>query len=325
MKDLLGEEKANDVYGVLFGGEHTLGERYQMLMNGLQSKFGIGGGDTTSKIKSNTRPQKRIYQEMPDTTVINPNLVSESRYGDTIHVDKNFFMMPESVNLNNVTVGHRNRGSREAFDIKGSIIPTYKPIIPYEQGNWLAKDQDGNINHYLGYDKNGKLKIGPLENFGPGDTMTQVYYDQLLNIPRDDKGNWLYGPGTKNAKNRKSPLVDLKHENGTNYRGGLFIMTGHRNKNFNPDAMEMAGGGAYIVKADNEFRLIRGSVNNVMQELELIQKNHKNKPIYLYQVDNGSYNRGIRPYDNNYSPEELAAYDAQNVDTEPGGHFFYIK
>jgi hypothetical protein len=47
-------------------------------------------------------------------------------------------------------------------------------------------------------------------------------------------------------------------------------MTGHRNKNFNPDAMEMAGGGAYIVKADNEFRLIRGSVNNVMQELELI-------------------------------------------------------
>ena len=328
MKNLFGEEKANDVYGVLFGGNHTLKERYQMLMNGLQSKFGIGGGNTTSKIRGNTKPKKRIYQEIPDTTVINPNLVSESRYGDTIHVDKNFFMIPESVNLNNVTVGHRNRGSREAFDIKGSIIPTYKPIIPYEQGKWLAKDQDGNINHYLGYNKKGKIKIGPLENFGPGDTMTQVYYDQLLNIPKDNKGNWLYGPGTKNAKNRKSPLADLKHENGTNYRGGLFIMTGHRNnkiKAFNPDVMEMAGGGAYIVKADNEFRLIRGSVNNVMQELELIQKNHKNKPIYLYQVDNGSYNRGIRPYDNNYSSEELAAYDAQNVDTEPGGHFFYIK
>jgi len=130
MKNLLGEEKAKDIYGVLFGGNHSIKDRYQMLMNGLQSKFGIGGGDTTSKIKS--RPQKRIYQEMPDTTVINPNLVSESRYGDTIHVDKNFFMIPESVNLNNVTVGHRNRGSREAFDIKGSIIPTYKPIIPYE-------------------------------------------------------------------------------------------------------------------------------------------------------------------------------------------------
>jgi hypothetical protein len=44
-------------------------------------------------------------------------------------------------------------------------------------------------------------------------------------------------------------------------------MTGHRNnkvKAFNPDVMEMAGGGAYIVKAGNEFRLIRGSVNNVM-------------------------------------------------------------
>jgi hypothetical protein len=86
----------------------------------------------------------------------------------------------------------------------------------------------------------------------------------LLNIPKDNKNNWLYGPGTKNAKNRKSPLVDLKHENGKNYRGPLLIMTGHKKHNFNPNTMEMAGGGAYIAKVDNELRLIRGSVNNVM-------------------------------------------------------------
>jgi len=41
-------------------------------------------------------------------------------------------------------------------------------------------------------------------------------------------------------------------------------MTGHKKHNFNPNTMEMAGGGAYIVKVDNELRLIRGSVNNVM-------------------------------------------------------------
>jgi len=28
MKNLIGEEKANDIYGVLFGGNHTLNERY---------------------------------------------------------------------------------------------------------------------------------------------------------------------------------------------------------------------------------------------------------------------------------------------------------
>jgi hypothetical protein len=60
MKSVMGEEKANDVYGVLFGGNHTFKERYQMLMNGLQSKFGIGGGNTTSKIRGNTKPKKRM-------------------------------------------------------------------------------------------------------------------------------------------------------------------------------------------------------------------------------------------------------------------------
>ena len=322
LKSITDEEKARDIHGVLFGGNHSLNERYQMLMNGLQSKFGIGGGTQTSQMK-NTNPKKVKY-EVPDTTVIDPQLALESRYGDTIRVDKNFYMIPESINLNNIRLGSRNKGSREPFNTKGGLIPTYRPILPYEQGKWFDKDSEGNINHFLGYDNKGKIKVGPLNLFGPGDTMTQVFYSQLLNIPKNN-GDYLYGPGSKNPKNRKSPLVDVRYENGKSSRNGLLIKTGHKRSNFNPNAMEMAGGGAYIVKVDNELRLIRGSVNNVMQELELIKNNHKNKPIYLYEVDNGSYNRGLRPYDNNYSTEELISYDAQNVDSEPGGHFFYIK
>lgn len=297
-----------------------------MLMNGLQSKLGIGGGQTTSKIRSTSTVPKRAVR---DTTVINPILANESRYGDTIKVDKNFYIIPESINLNNVKLGSRNRGSRQPFNTEGGLISTYRHIVPYEKGKWTPQDSEGHINHFFGYDKSGKPKIGPLELFGPGDTMTQVFYSQLLNIPKDNKGNYLYGPGAKNAKNRKSPLVDLRGEPtisspGKSGRSGLLVMTGHRNKGFNPDAFEMAGGGAYIVKADNELCLIRGSVNNIMQELETIKKNHKGHPVYLYEVDNGSYNRGLRPYDKNYSAEELASYDAQNTDYEPGGHFFYI-
>lgn len=329
MKKVLGEEKAKDIHGVLFGGDHTIDERIQMLKNGLQSKFGIGGGQVTSGIKSNVDSLSNRV-ENKDTTVVNSALANESRYGDTIKVDKNFYIIPESINLNNVKLGHRNRGSREPFNTEGGLISTYKPILPYEQGQWKKVDSEGHINHFFGYDKTGKPKVGTLDLFGPGDTMTQVFYNQLLNIPKDNNGNLLFGPGTKNPKNRKSPLVDLRQEETINgpgkfVRAGLHIMTGHRNKNFNPNAFEMAGGGAYLVKADNELRLIRGSVNNVMRELEIIQKNHKGKPLYLYEVDNGSYNRGLRPYDKNYSSEELVSYDAQNTDYEPGGHFFYIK
>lgn len=329
LKSILGEETGKDIHGVLFKGDHSIKERFQMLSNGIQSKLGIGG-EASSTIKSKVHKSKNKKNDKVFKDVMDQMFANESRYGDTIKVDKDFYIIPESINLNSVKLGSRNRGSRDSFNTKGGLISTYKQILPFEVGDFKKYDSEGHINHFFGYDKSGSPKVGPLDIFGPGDTLTQVYYSYLLNIPKDNNGEYLYGPGSKNAKNRKSPLVDLRGEPTVNNQGqssrkGLLIMTGHKTKNFSPDDFGMAGGGAYIVKAGNELRLIRGSVNNVMKELELIQKNHKGHPITLYEVDNGSYNRGLRPLDNNYSAQELAKYDAQNTDYEPGGHFFYIK
>lgn len=329
LKSVLGEETGKDIHGVLFGGNHSVKERFQMLSNGIQSKLGIGGQPSStikSKIHNQSKNKKnnKVFKD-----VIDQMFANESRYGDTIKVDEDFYIIPESINLNSVKLGSRNRGSRDPFNTKGGLISTYKQILPFEAGDFKKYDSEGHINHFFGYDKSSSPKVGPLDLFGPGDTLTQVYYSQLLNIPKDNNGEYLYGPGSK-SKSRKSPLADLRGEptvdnQGQSSRRGLLIMTGHKTKNFSPDDFGMAGGGAYIVKAGDELRLIRGSVNNVMQELELIQKNHKGHPITLYEVDNGSYNRGLRPLDNNYSAQELAKYDAQNTDYEPGGHFFYIK
>lgn len=330
LNKILGEEKVNDIYGVLFEGDHTLGERFEMAKNGVQSKFGINEGKKSSRTMKSIQPKKNIsinkqITEPVDTTVLNTRTAYEDRFGDTIRVDNNFYMLPESINLSNKTLGYRNRKSRNTFKTSGGLIPTYKPIVPYEKGKWLAKDSSGNINHFFGYDKNGKAKVGPLEIFGPGDTMTQVYYSQLNGIPKTKSGEYIYGPGTKNANNRRSPYADIRRENGKTSRDRLLIMTGHKRGGFNANTMDFAGGGAYLVKVDNELRLIRGSVNNVLDEFQKIQQNHKNKPITLYEVDNGSYNRGLRPWNGIYDSNKLSSYDSQNTDTAGGGHFFYIK
>lgn len=331
LQTLLGNETGRDVHGVLFAGNYTPIQRLEMLYNGLQSKLGLGVNEQTSQMTSSNDSidiKKAIENEQfnnVDTTVIDPIFAQQDRFGDTIKIDNRFFMLPESRNLNGVKLGFTNRHGYKPFETVGGLIPTYKPIQSYEDGiktgAFKEQDSEGNINHFLGYGPNGYPKIGPLSEFAPGDTLTQVFYSQLTNIPRDNNGNYLYGTGTKSSK-KKSPYADIIQENGKSSRNRLLIMTDNKH---NPNNMGFAVGGAYLVKTDNEFRLIRGSVTNVLQELEAIKKNHKGKPIYLYEVDNGSYNRGMIPFGNTYTPELLDAYYRQNTDNEPGGHFFYIK
>jgi hypothetical protein len=40
----------------------------------------------------------------------------------------------------------------------------------------------------MGFDSNGKFKLGPLSDFKAGDTLTQVYYSDVVSIPRDQNG-----------------------------------------------------------------------------------------------------------------------------------------
>ena len=85
-------------------------------------------------------------------------------------------------------------------------------------------------------------------------------------------------------------------------------------------------GGRVLLKADNETRIVSGSIDHVIQELELMQKNHKGKPVRYYQLDNGSYNRGLRTRNGkNISEQDLRDYDKQNTTAAGGGHFMYIR
>ena len=85
-------------------------------------------------------------------------------------------------------------------------------------------------------------------------------------------------------------------------------------------------GGRVLLKCDNETRVVSGSIEHVIQELELMQKNHKGKPVRYYQLDNGSYNRALRTRNGkNISEQDLRDYDKQNTTAAGGGHFMYIR
>lgn len=326
-------EMLQDILGVLRenGEFRSIKDMVNMGMNGVKRKFGIGIEENKSKRNTNLIKAFNAPTELPDTTVLN---VAQSKASYNINNDTIKFFegysLPTSINLKGVKLGARNRG--DVAPIKSSeIIPMYRPIISYEQGikegKFREKDSEGLINEFLGFDKNGNIKIGTLDKFGPGDTMTQVFYGWINSIPRDNNGNLMFERYSKSRDHRKSPVVDMRGETkdttklGNSYRGSLLLSTGNQRTNFNADLFGDVAGGAYILQVDNEFRFVRGSVNNVIDEIEKMQKNHKGKPIKFYEVDNGSYSRGLRSFNNVLTSEQQKAYDSQNW---YAGHFFYI-
>lgn len=326
-------EMLQDILGVLRenGEFRPVKDILNMGMHGIKRKFGVGIKDNKSERSTKMVEASAIPAEKPDTTVIN---LAQSKASYNINNDTIKFFdgytLPVSINLNGVKLGSRNRGDRTPIK-SAEIIPAYKPIIPYEQGikdgTFKEKDTSGFFNEFLGYDKDGNIKIGTLDKFGPGDILTQVYYGWITNVPRDNNGNLLFERYSKSRDHRKAPLLDLRGETtdttklGKPYRGSLLLSTGNQRTNFNANLFGDVAGGAYILKADNEFRMARGSVNNVIDEIEKMLKNHKGKPIKFYEVDNGSYSRGFRAFDNELSSTQQQAYDSQNWDA---GHFFTI-
>lgn len=79
-------------------------------------------------------------------------------------------------------------------------------------------------------------------------------------------------------------------------------------------------GGGILVQCGSETRIIRGSTNFCINELEQMQKNHRGKQIRVFQLDNGSYNRGLRVKSKTITPKDWEDYDRQNTTAASGGH-----
>ena len=269
------------------------------------------------------------------------NFAKETRNGtDTLTWDKvpidrtgNKYYIQESYPITeNMRFGARNRGEYTPLNSNNAPLTTYRPLVKYENNKVGAVDGEGHQNHFYGFDKEGKFKVGPLSKFGPGDTMTQAFYFDIVKVKRDKNGNIVYKEDISNP-GRFQPVVEGYDENSYDKNGKLkrgvykeSVITTMSKKRSLDGSYGNVSGGRVLLKCDNETRVVSGSIEHVIQELELMQKNHKGKPVRYYQLDNGSYNRGLRTRNGkNISEQDLRDYDKQNTTSAGGGHFMYIR
>ena len=273
------ESKLQDVRDVI-NESGNIQDFLQTAWNGIAKNFVEDKQVTTKKrnIKANKNKSK-------DSTVLDENFAKEIRNGtdtltwDRVPIDRtgNKYYIQESYPITeNMRFGARNRGEYTPLNSNNAPLTTYRPLVKYENNKTGAVDGQGHQNHFYGFDKEGKFKVGPLSKFGPGDTMTQAFYFDIVKVKRDKNGNIVYKEDIRNP-GRFQPVVEGYDENTYDKNGKLqrgaykeSTITTMSKKRSLDGSYGNVSGGRVLLKCDNETRIVSGSIDHVIQELELM-------------------------------------------------------
>lgn len=241
-------------------------------------------------------------------------IMPTSYTGDTINVDKNKYIIPESINLRDVKLGTRNRGSREPLNTEGAIITNFNPYIPY-----YRVDKKNKTATYMGVDKDGNFKVGTIDSFSNGDVLTRTYANNVESFAKDAKGNQVWKNDAAHGNGSRNVPVLNVIENGKKKQGSLNVLSDRNSKNSN--TYGNITGGRVILQVGDETRLVSGSIQDIEKQFNDIKTRHGARTVRMYTLDNGSYNRALRTRNRILSKSDLQAYDNQN---NGGGNFMYL-
>lgn len=243
-------------------------------------------------------------------------IIPSSFVGDTIRVDNRRYIVPENIDISGHSFGFRNRGDNIEIISVAAPITAFTPFKKYG-------DHVEGYNTYIGIDKNGKLKVGSIENFSDGDYLTGTYSNVVKGFAKDDSGSYVWQSDDKHGNRSKNvPGVIIVGEDGL--ESVKFPLNILQNKSDGlGNTYGNITGGRVLVDVGGELRLLSGSVSDIESMFEEMKSRHNVDRGIFYTLDNGSFNRGLRTYDGRFTSEDLRKYDLQN--TGDSGNFLYIK
>lgn len=339
------KERLGDAYNVIAENKNNPQNLINTIENEIRKQF-QEGSVVKSNIKKINVKQNDKKQNVPFnkhytvTETLDPKFAASTRQGtdtlwwknESVDRTKTKYAIEESFPITDrMKWGHRNRGDVNEANSQRMPITTYRPFEKFENTKIGEIDGEGRVNYFIGYDSRGNFKLGPKSQFKRGDTMTQIFYDDLTDIPRDKKGNFFYKKFEGDS--RRSNIIfngygeeklgsDGKTLPRQRDKRSFTMSTDVHKKNTNRFGNVV--GGAVLVQCGSETRVIRGSIDFCVNEVEQMQKNHRGKPVRVFQLDNGSYNRGLRTKSKTITKTDWEDYDAQNTARAGGGHGMYI-
>lgn len=273
--------------------------------------------DAAKNSDSDEAVSKLRYEETYQDPNSKYSIQPESFTGDTIYINKNAnpreYYLPESINLNDVRLGTRNRGDNRPIQSEGAIITSLKEFLPY------SKVSNKNAT-YIGVDSNGRFKAGPYSDFREGDIMAQTWANNVESFVTDAHGKILTkDDGPHGNPGRRVPRVNVIGDDGKRVEGSINLLT--NKKDTNTGTYGAVTGGRVIMRAGNETRLVSGSIDNIREAFEDLKRRNNVPYVTFYTLDNGTFNRGLRMSDNRFTERDLRNHDLKN---SGGGNFMYL-
>lgn len=239
--------------------------------------------------------------------------------GDTIknyNEDKNRFIVPFRMKLNDLTVGIRNRGDYSK-DIKteGAVFSTYKK---FQEPNNV---EEYNFNKFISVNlETGKVKIYDrpkdsnfkLDEKNKKEMITGTYAHKVSHIDLSknsyNKGIQASTIGYVSPEGKSSSINVLGVGSTGNELGGYY-------------------GGKVIITTPNNTNpeIIYGSAKHIQQQVEKYKKENNIKYVYLLEADGKAYAQTYQTKNKTISKETQQYLDNLNSNAAGSGNFIYLK
>jgi hypothetical protein len=259
-------------------------------------------------------PKERKSSLDPSKIKFDPIVVT----GDTIPDTDRRYHIPELMDLDYMRFGVRNRGDYKEIQTEGAPITTFEPFQSSKQ--YFAKSKDPANATYIGVAPDGKIKVGGKDQFQDQEyQITKTFGNKVVDFNRDEKGVIKKVASNPNASRETlSPSVKVMGDDGKIIDGKLSLLLPREGNQ--EESFDLVTGGRYIFQTpDGKTKLVSGSLKNIETAFYNMKKN--NPYVNVITLDNGSYARGIRTYDQKLTKQDLKGYDNQNTG---GGNIAYI-
>lgn len=301
---------------------------FEDLYSAIDRKWHEYGGNPRAiftTIKNGLSRQFEKWNDKPETvpsfegqTIVTSGeygIIPGSYVGDTIPTNYGRrYIIPESLDVNEFTYAHRNRGQYTPIVSEGAPITAFTPFKPFGK-------HDTGYSTYIGVGSDGQFKVGDISIFGEGDYLTGTYSNKIYDFVKDANGNYKWQSDSKHGNsNRNVPIVRVEHNGKIIESAPVNILASKSDKK--GTTYGNITGGRVLVQVGNELRLLSGSVANIDAEFTAMKERQGVDYGIFYTLDNGSYNRALRTYDGRFTAGDLQAYDRQNSGNS--GNFLYI-
>jgi hypothetical protein len=240
--------------------------------------------------------------------------------GDTINIDKNRYVIPAMIDLNQTNWDTRNRGEYKDIDTEAADITTFQSFEKAK--DYFAKNaKDANNSTYIGVDAAGKIKVGNKADFVNTDyRITKTFGNKIVDFIDEADGSMKLKDSKAKASNKHlSPVVKVLGDDGKMTEGSLnlLIPKGTRDtKSFG----QITGGRVIFKTPKGEQFLVSGSAEDIRNAFKQIKGD--NPYVEAVTLDNGTYAMGLRNKNQKITAQQLKDYQGENTS---GSAFLYLK